>query len=228
RMKVNGMTHFDMSFYGILRGIILTLKSYIIWSRYLIILSIAAILILGYSLNKAIKFNFKNIIIFPNSKTKFILFLETYKWHLVAFSTILPFILALSLVSPRTSIFFMYFLIIFIVTFFYKIIFNTTNNINAINNINFLLVVLGLFLINLSVTITDYNSGKILKSTIVLREKKLKNARNKEVAIKLIDKNLLNHCYIFTDFQLHEINNTKWIRERQEEYFGIKKIIVIE
>ncbi|WP_395053509.1 DUF6056 family protein, partial [Flavobacterium sp.] len=32
RMKVNGMTHFDMSFYGILRGIILTLKSYIIWS----------------------------------------------------------------------------------------------------------------------------------------------------------------------------------------------------
>ena len=60
------------------------------------------------------------------------------------------------------------------------------------------------------------------------RERKLLGAKNKIVEIELTDPSLSSYCYKFTDMSLVNSDKYNWIRESQEHYFGVKKIIVKE
>ncbi len=168
-----------------------------------------------------------------NFRGKTAAILIQYKWLIVAFSTLVPFIVSKNLASPRTAIYFMYFILIFIFIFSFRFLkFNSLQlsslEVNKKTKITAYILVFLTVISSLILTTYNFKRGLLLKSSIVERELKLKSAKGKIIKINLIDPCLSTYCYKFSDFSLIDSEEYNWIKESQERYFGIKKIIVTE
>lgn len=221
--NIENMNVSNMNILFLVKGFFWVLASYLKRAIVLCVLSLlgaVGLLFLIYP-NSKIKFNIQYFI--PNTKIKITVWLVNYKWLLVSLSTITPFIFMPQMASYRTTIYFLYFFQIFIFHFIlkfckeeYKI---KKNNISYIPNLMFVLI----FSFCTLFSIYNLRKGIVLKKVIIERENKLKKGINQIVEIELINPSLKSPCYNFSDFTL---NNSDFIRVGQEEYFGVKKIIV--
>lgn len=225
--------HFDFSFIWFVKNYYMVLVRYIKLIFPLMVLSLMGVIGSLFILfpKKSLQLN-KNRFV-NNNRLRLIYLLTNYKWLIVALSTITPFVVSKNLASPRTAIYFMCFIVIFFFTVIFK--FYRLNSEQSIDEskykmkkkISFLLFLL-IIVSSLSFTRYNFKKGLLLKEAIVNRERKLLGAKNKIVEIELIDPSLSSYCYKFTDMSLVNSDKYNWIRESQEHYFGVKKIIVKE
>ncbi|HSD14726.1 MAG TPA: DUF6056 family protein [Flavobacterium sp.] len=203
----------------IIKNFLFALATYLKLSFFLMLLVFSAGFVYVYQSGNKVSATIQNIIFIPKTKEQLITFVDTYKYLLVALSTILPFITMPEVVSPRTAIYFMFFLFLFI----FKFISNLTlisSNTKESQSSN--IIVYAVYFTAFCFIAYNFNKGTVLKKEITKRELVLKNSKNKIVNIRKIDENLKTYCYDFRDFR----GNDDWAVEAQKEYFGSSKIIV--
>lgn len=182
----------------------------------------------NYSINKIDFFNISSL---HRLKIDFCYLLKKTKWFLVALSTIIPFILFPELVTYRTTIYFLYFLFIYVVLFSIKMtkkifIIDDSKRLNFYGIIGyafFLLIIIS----NAYFAYSNFSKGLILKQAIVEREKKLKDVSKESVELKIIDSALIPICYQFVDFSKEYPKGKEGTITYQEEYYR-KKITIIK
>jgi Family of unknown function (DUF6056) len=230
RMKEAGYETFsNVTLYLILRQTSFVLFYYLCYSIVAIVLSILVAFGIFNLLNPCTKFNKLPKIKFPKTKENWIQLMFELKWLLVSLSTILPFILIPNLMAKRTVIFFVYFMILFVVTFCLRILeksFMISTDIMKPNRISkatssFLIILIGATVF----VIYNFQKGFILKKEISKRENLLKISTGKTVYIKLIDQDLTSPCYHFTDFFIDKPIDDDFIKTSQEQYFDVKIVI---
>jgi hypothetical protein len=201
-----------------------TLFLYLKWSLVLIILSIFSSFAISFSSEGEVFFY--NLEINLKTKTGWADLIADFKWLLVAISTITPFLTIPEVVSPRTAIYFMFFIMIFVILFTSKIIRPAERIIVRDNywfsKLLFFILILGIFVFASS----NFISGKALKKEVLAREIILKKGRNKTVYIKPINPNLNSVCFKFSDFVNDGTESVASILENQERFFGTKIVIV--
>ena len=229
-------TYNNFSILYLIKNYFYVFAKYIFRSGIAILLSFMTALAFGYLLfskSKITKIEF----LLPKNKLQFATFLQNYKWLFAALSTIFPFITIPHSSAKRTIVFFMYFLILFIFSFVFELF--TTNQKNQKNeknqnsekfaekseNINKSNTFFGTVLI-ICLLFVSYNLilGFNLKKQIAERENLFKKSTNKTVHVKLINKNEIPPCYIFTDFSPN--NDVKdFVRNNYETEFNVKIIV---
>ena len=161
-------------------------------------------------------------------KEKLVLKLVQCKWLIVALSTTTPFIFMPEMASYRTTIYFLFFIQIFIFHFILTTNFKFSDSVIIKPKLlSFLLI--SLIILGAGIFSTyNFSKGLVLKTAIVTREKYLKNSKGKTVTIQLINPKLKSKCYNFSDFKITENNQEHFINDSQEKYFGVKKILVVK
>ncbi len=205
---------------------------YIYWSFLLLILSITFGGVLFVYFNPNFNFKFERLSLNLKIKNKqfWVIFLENTKWFWITASTLTPFIIIPAVVSPRTAIYFMFFLTIFCVSATFNILkhyFIKTNNvIQANTNYNKCNLLILLLLISiLTFTIYNLNEGFKLKKAITEREHILKNNPNKVIYMKVIDTKL--NTTLFQDWNYKIENNyttDNYIVSTMEKFYKTKII----
>lgn len=218
----------QITLFSIIKGFIWVLLSYLKRSFVLLFIGILSAFTIHFIVYPNYSYLHKFRFYIPNTKEKLVCFLTDFKWLIVALSTITPFIIMPIMASHRTTIYFIYFFEIFLIIYLLK-----TNKSKQTNHKNrsYLAIYLFLFIFcTVSVfAIFNLKKGNILKQEISKREELLKNSRGKIVEIKLINPSLQSTCYNFGDFKVSDTNNdSDFIKNGQEKYFKIKKIIVKE
>ncbi|WP_298119860.1 DUF6056 family protein [Flavobacterium sp.] len=230
RIEKTGISSIDLSFLSLIKGFLQVGFAYAKISIVLILLSIIVAVGMVLIIMPNAKLTTKSLFFFPRNKILFIKFLSDYKWFLVSLSTILPFIIAPGLAFPRTALFFMYFLLLFIITFVYKLFSIdekqiVSTNFKAISvNIMFSFI----FIIAIGFGVYNFIKGTELKKFISSREQLLQKSKGKTVTIKLVNPEMESSCYDITDLSFIENERVAWRRLRLEEYYKVKKIIVEE
>lgn len=171
--------------------------------------------------------NLKKIrFIFPNNRTNIINFLKTYKWLLIAISSYLPFIIIPRAVAERTVIYFGFFIVVFILITILK---NNSSSvrINKFYKKTISSLVLLLFIGSFYYLIDNLEKGFELKKEITKREFILKNGKNKIVTISVIPESMKSRCYNFGDLRAW-YESDHWMISSYEQYYGLKKIIVVD
>jgi hypothetical protein len=219
--EINSSAFRDITLEIIIRNFAFTLATYLKLSFFLIFLSVLAGFVFINQSNNRISLTIQNIVFIPKTKEQFIVFIDINKYLIVALSTILPFITMPEVVSPRTAVYFMFFLVIFMFRFITQI---SVIQLNLNENTRTSVIAYTLFSAAFCFIIYNFCKGHKLNTEITKRELLLKNSRNKTVSIKKIDEKLKSYCYDFRDFR----GNDDWALEAQRIYFGIKKINVIE
>lgn len=211
--EINNSAFRDITLWMLVKNSAFALAKYLLFSFFLIILSTLAALVYVFQSGIPIARVLKNLIFFPKTKEQSIAFIATYKYLIVALSTILPFITMPEVVSPRTAIYFMFFLVIFIFRFVYELtVVELTPKKNNFSSV----ITFTLFITAFCFIVYNFQKGITLKTEITKRELLLKNSKNKEVYLRRIDENLKSHCYDFRDFR----GNDDWAVEAQKIYFG--------
>lgn len=229
RMEKTGIQSVDLSVLSLLKGFLKVGFAYAKISVVLIVLSIFTAIGMVFLLQPNAKFTLKSIVLFPRNKALFIQFLSDYKWLFVAICTIVPFIIAPRLAFPRTSLFFMYFLLIFIVVFVMRMFSNAENNsISETKSSVGYLIFNTIFILGIGFGVYNFAKGIELKKFISQRENLLQSNQGKTVKIKLVNPEMESTCYDITDLSLVENEMVAWRRLRLEEYYKVKKIIVEE
>lgn len=229
RMEKTGIHSVDFSFISLLKGFLNVGFAYMKISVVLILLSIFTAIAMVFLFQPNAKLNLKSVVFFPSNKTLVIKFLSDYKWLFVAISTILPFIIAPRLAFPRTSLFFMYFLLIFIIVFVMRMFSKAENNyIEDSKSINAYLILNIIFILGIGFGTYNFVKGIELKKFISQRENLLQSNHGKTVKIKLVNPDMESSCYDITDLSLVENEMVAWRRLRLEEYYKVKRIIVEE
>jgi Family of unknown function (DUF6056) len=230
RMKEAGYATFsNLSFFIVFKHTLFVLVYYFYYSIVAILLSLVAAFGIFNLLNPKIKFRTFPKIIFPKSRENWAHLLLDFKWLLVSLSTILPFILIPNLMAKRTVIYFVYFMILFVVTFclriFQKSFLISTDivkpNLFSKGIISFLIILIGATIF----VIYNFQKGFVLKKEITKRENLLKNSKGKTVYLKLINQDLTSPCYHFTDFFIDKPIEDDFIKTSQEQYFNVKIVI---
>ncbi len=230
RMKEAGYETFsNLTFLIFFRHSLFVLVYYFYFSIVAIIFTIVVAFGIFHTQNPNTQFNKLPKIIVPKTKENWVDLMFNFKWLLVALSTILPFILIPNLMAKRTVIYFVYFMILFTVTFSMKIFQKTfliSNTIYEPKQISKSTIPFLIILICAAVfVIYNFKKGFLLKKEITKRENFLKNSTGKTVNLKLIDQNLTSPCYHFTDFPIDKNEEDDFIKKSQEEYFNVKIII---
>ncbi|ESU24754.1 hypothetical protein FEDK69T_03060 [Flavobacterium enshiense DK69] len=203
----------------IIKNSLFALATYLKLSFFLILLAISSGFVYICQSSNKVSATIRNIIFIPKTKEQLIAFIDTYKYLIVALSTILPFITMPEVVSPRTAIYFMFFFFLFVVKFISDFsVIHANSKENYFSNS----IVYAVYFTAFCFIAYNFNKGIILKTEIAKRESLLKNSKNKVVLIRKIDENLKSHCYDFRDFR----SNDDWAVEAQKEYFGIQNIII--
>lgn len=208
-------------------NVFILIKNYCYVTAKFFLRSIVSIFLassLTVSINMLSKRNFnfslKDFIFLPKTKSKFSIFLQTYKWFFVAISSAIPFIIIPDFSGKRTVIYFQFFIIIFICSFVFKF-FTVNQSSNKKFGFNFqylffCLLSMGTFFLFFN----NYKSSQ-LKLKITERENMLKSSRGKTVHLKLIDSKLSSPSYNFEDFS----DDSDFIKVSQESFFGVKIIV---
>lgn len=219
--EINNSAFRNITLWMLIRNSAFALATYLIYSFVLIILAISAGLVFVSQSGNTISATIKNIIFIPKTKEQFIAFIATYKYLIVALSTISPFITMPEVVSSRTAIYFMFFLVIFIFRFIHQL---TVVGLNPKESSISSVITYTLFFAAFCFIVYNFQKGSILKPEITKREQLLKNSKNKVVSVKKIDEDLKSYCYDFRDFR----SNDDWAVEAQKIYFGCTQIILKE
>jgi Family of unknown function (DUF6056) len=230
RMKEAGYATFsNLSFFIVFKHTLFVLVYYFYYSIMAILLSLLVAFGIFNLLNPNIKFRTFPIIKFPKTKENWMQLMFDFKWLWVSLSTILPFILIPNLMARRTVIYFVYFMILFTVTFSIKIFqksFMISTDVVKPNLFSKGIVSLLIILIGATIfVIYNFQKGFVLKKEITKRENLLKNSKGKTVYLKLIDQNLTSPCYHFTDFFIDKPIEDDFIKTSQEQYFDVKIVI---
>ncbi|WP_310555628.1 DUF6056 family protein [Flavobacterium sp.] len=216
-----------ISFWSIIKGFLTVLLSYSKRALLLVILAaIGAIAIRFQSCSRQENQEDSTQVISIKQKSKWLL--TQLKWLLVALSTITPFAFMPQMASHRTTIFFLFFIQIFV--YYIVLSFKSKEAIYVSSKRFQTSIVLLLLIISLSGIFAGYNlkKGLILKEVITERENILKKSENKVVIIKLINPSLKSRCFNFNDFNIQNKTGTDFIQTGQEKYYKVKKINVIE
>lgn len=210
--EINNLAFKDITLWMLVRNTAFALATYLLFSFFLIFLSLLAAIVYVFQKGNTIAPVLKNLIYIPKTKEQCITFITTYKYLIIALSTILPFITMPEVVSPRTAIYFMFFLFIFIFKFTYQLSVVPLNKkeTKASSAIAYIL-----FFSVFCFVIYNFQKGKTLKAEVKKRELLLKNSKNKVVTIRKIDESLKSYCYDFRDFR----GNDDWAVEAQKIYF---------
>ncbi|CAM3594147.1 hypothetical protein FSS13T_16400 [Flavobacterium saliperosum S13] len=219
--EINNSAFRNSTLWMLIRNSAFTLATYFLYSFILIILSVLAAFVYVFQSGNKISATIKSHIFIPKTKERFLAFIATYKYLIVAFSTILPFITMPEVVSSRTAIYFMFFIVIFIFRFIHQL---TVVQLNTKENRISSVLSYTLFFAAFGFIVYNFQKGSALKIEIAKRELLLKNSKNKVVSIKKIEENLKSYCYDFRDFR----SNDDWAVEAQEIYFGCTQIVVEE
>lgn len=159
--------------------------------------------------------NLKQYFFLPKNKKQFITLLQQNIYLIVAISTIIPFILIPSLASERTSIYFVFFFILYI----FKILSDSNieifNNRNAIKHLSFVLILTVFYSYN-------FILGFQLKNKLTDRATVLKEATEKTVTIKLIDKNEMPTLFRFREIK----DQNDWVLSEIRKHFNCKEILI--
>lgn len=215
--EVNHSAYRDITLWMLIRNSAFALATYLLFSFILIIISVLAAFVYVFQNGRTITPVFKKLIFIPKTKEQGVAFIATYKYLIVALSTILPFITMPEVVSPRTAIYFMFFLVIFIFKFIHQLAVVPLNK-KETKATSFIAYIL--FFSVFCFVIYNFQRGKTLKAEVKKRELLLKNSKNKEVRLRRIDENLKSYCYDFRDFR----GNDDWAVEAQKIYFGCTEI----
>lgn len=210
----------DISLVRIFRNFVLILYIYLKISAVLILLSLCAAIVWLTESGKKISFTIRNVLVLPKTKWQNAAFIDNYKFLAAAVSTILPLVTIPDVASPRTAIYFMFFLFLFLVK--WVTVYGASPASGNKTGILRTVTVCILFCSVIVFTIFNFQKGLVLKSEITKREKILKNSKNRTVVIPLIEESLKPPCYDFREFR----GNDDWALEAQREYFGIQKIIL--
>ena len=204
--EINDNLLTNFSFIKLLKYIV---KFSFLYTKYSIFL-IFSMLFLFFAFNKKIQFHF-----LKNSKAiKY--YFTNYQFLLIAFISIVPFIVLPSLASERTSIYFLFFIFIHVML---KIIPLETEKMFSLIQNQFKLF-FGFYCC--LVFFYSYNlvEGIGLKNQIEKREINLKNAKNKSITIALIHSKNIPILYQFREYR----SNEDWALEETKKYFMIKDI----
>lgn len=214
-----------------IKNLIKTVAHFIYWSSILCLLSVILGIAIAFLINPNINLKYKFIFYKFNTKQNWKTFLNETKWLWVTLSTITPFITIPEVVSVRTAIYFMFFIMIYITIFIIntiqKIFINNNENQIIRKNLYYQNTIILLILIS-TISFASYNlyKGTKLKKAITERELILKKGKNKITYLKLIDPKLNSTIYKYTDL----INDGKvaqpWIKYGLEEFYSTKIIIV--
>ncbi|WP_394760356.1 DUF6056 family protein [Flavobacterium sp.] len=168
---------------------------------------------------------------FLKNRITFSKVLKNAKWILVALSTILPFIFFPQLITFRTTVYFHYFVLIFIIFITIKIsnriFYYDKNKSLVLNNILSVLFFMPILLVTAYFAYTNFSKGLILKKAIVERETKLEDPTKKSVELEIINTSLIPKCYEFVDFVLDNSKGKFGTINYQEEYYN-KTIIIVK
>lgn len=216
--EINNSSLTDISIWQIAKNLCIIAFAYLKVILLMLPIAISVGIVCLTEKGRTISTAFRKIVVIPRTKAQIIVFIEDYKYLLAALSTILPLVTIPGVASERTSIYFMFFLFLFIVKFIS--LFGVTASKKT--GIFSVLLPYAVFFITICFTVYNFQKGTMLKSEITKRENILKKSANKTVRINIIDESLKSHCYDFRDFR----GNDDWAVEAQEDYFGITKIVV--
>ncbi|SFB27513.1 hypothetical protein SAMN05660845_2340 [Flavobacterium swingsii] len=218
----------SITLFSITKGFIWVLLSYLKRSFVLFFIGILAAFGIYFLVYPNNSYQSKIRFYIPNTKEKLSCFLNDYKWLLIAISTTTPFIIMPIMASYRTTIYFIFFFEIFIITSILKAD-KSKETIHKNQSNLYIYLFSFIFCTVLIFTIFNLKKGNTLKQEISKREQILKNSRGKIVEIKLINPQLQSPCYYFSDFKISDTNNdSDFVKNGHEKYFKIKKIIVKE
>ncbi len=209
------------------------LLRYLTIGNILILLTVVTGFIIPFFINIHRSYNYNLVIKLPHSKKSLARFFNNIKWLIAALSTILPFILLAGFSADRTSIFFMYFLTLFIVINIAKVVKlvfpdHTNKSPHYFSNLfvffgSYLLIIILFY----SLAIKNIKQGIYLKKQIILRENFIKNSNTDIVYVHPIDTDNITFCYKFREL-VKEGERLHWINRSTAEYFGVKKVELIE
>ncbi|WP_442787708.1 DUF6056 family protein [Flavobacterium suncheonense] len=214
RMKeINGGGFSHISLSTLLKNFGFILFSYLKFSFFLCLLA----LIIGLSIIR-FKINIKlnNVVFVPDSKEKVIRFIKTYKYFLVALSTVLPFLTMPEVLSTRTTIYFMFFLFAFIIIFTERLSVTKKGKLTTVQTAIIVLIYSSIVIFG----IHNYIKGSVLKDEITKREQLLKQSKNKVITVKVINDEMKSYCFEIRDYK----DSEDWALKAQEIYFGVQKI----
>lgn len=215
--EINNSAFRDITLWMLVRNTAFALATYLLFSFFLIILSVLAAIVYFFKSGTPLAQVLNKLIFIPKTKEQCIAFIATYKYLIVALSTILPFVTMPEVVSARTAIYFMFFLVIFIFKFIHQL---TVTELTMKDSSISSAITYTLFLAAFCFILYNFQKGVTLKTEITKREQLLKNSKNKVVSIKKIDENLKSYCYDFRDFR----GDDDWAVDAQKIYFGCSEI----
>lgn len=150
--------------------------------------------------------------------------IENFIFLIACLSSALPFFI-IPIASERTTIYFCYFLLLFIGNLFFI---NPEAIKNVFSQIKFkALMILFLFILNIFI-VYNLKNGYQLKKEIVKRELILsKNKFKKVVYINEINPKLKTYCFNFYDLIVGSEGNNHFINNSVEDNYNIEKITII-
>jgi hypothetical protein len=233
RLHKTGVQTEETTIFLLIKSYLQVLLAYLKISLVLIGLSIMSGFGTYFLIHPNHKLKWKFSYSIPKTKFQIAVFLKDFKWLIVSLSTVLPFMIAPGMAFPRTSLFFMYFLLLFIVYFIIitlrKLQSRPENLPSKSNNLLNPLPVFGfIFLLSISFAVYNFDKGVHLKNLMTQRENLLKASAGKIVTIQLINPKDISTCYQFSDLSLVENKMVVWRRLRLEEYYNVKQILVKE
>jgi hypothetical protein len=233
RLQKTGIHTEEATLFLVVKGYLQVLIAYLKMSCLLIGFSIISGLGIYFLLFPYHKFKWQFSYYIPKTKYQIAIFIKDYKWLIVSLCTVLPFVIAPGMAFPRTSLYFMYFLLLFIVCFIVitlkKVqIKSKPSSFNSTFISNPLVLFGFIFILSISFAVYNFDKGIHLKDLITQRENLLKKNKAKVVTIVLINPNEISQCYKFSDLSLIENEMVAWRRLRMEEYYKVKQIIVKE
>ena len=214
--KMNGQNELN---WNVISNYFSVLFLYIKWSSILIFLSVLGGIIFIWMTKRNIEFKFKYSLLG---------FLNQTKWLWVALSTITPFVALPTIASPRTVIYFMYFLMIFIVVTLINFSKESLVDTKVLKQKSAMAFLISFVIIGISIWFIGYNfeKGIALKNAIAERDALLQESKNKIVYLKPLNPNLNSFCYKFIDYEVGPNDKTNWIIKNLEAYYNTKIVIV--
>jgi len=167
----------------------------------------------------------RNVITKATKWNYFLQIMAKSKWLIIALSTLLIFIVVPDFVSSRTAIFFMFFIVMFIVTTFHWFAKNAWLNtfVQRFNTDHLKQKIkLGAFIAFIAIILLHNYAATHIKSELAVRNKQLQNPANrgKDLCVSAI-KTAIPFSLKFDDIKA---DSTFWINSCVAKYYGLRTV----